>query len=194
MKSSYGFGDAEISRDEFKKELCEKKNRKLVKAVPEGVTLDKACEDSSEGATYLTSMYTNGLDPKAEVGLDARVTANKATNADSRKEKEEDKQIVTYIASNDGSSENYSDEKDCGFICSLTKSEAKIANAAKTAAAATGTPAPSTSGSGPSFGEQLASGFTKAAESISQPAIDNNVQSYLNGNIPALKYSSSKFC
>jgi hypothetical protein len=190
-KMNKSLGGKSLNREEFKNELCVKQDKKFKKQVPADIALSDVCADTPKGAMLLTSIYTKSIDEKEAKELDLEGVISSYQGSDP-KEIEEKESRDAIISSLDNNSDSYNDKSEsCGFICNLIDGANKTSSGNNNVANAEVVNKGTTVGT--SFGEQFASGLTKAAETISQPAIDNNVQSFLNGTMPSSNILPASF-
>ncbi|GEM_PF-6361637 len=184
LDSKFKLGkNTEISREEFKNAVCHNqgvgpKKDKIKFHFKNDDEKAKACGTGSQAESILTSYYVAAFSEEESKNIDAvtRFSTDGLVDIESREEKEKDAEFIASMT------EGFEDSGDDTLFNAL-------ANYAKNkSSSGAGLPSgnmaiPSQSGSSDIMG-QISSSLNKAATTISSPVVDNNVQNYMQGNLP----------
>lgn len=173
-----------ITYNEFAAAVC--KGEKIDNAAisyqfPSEEIKKAACGDGENANKVLGNLYMSSFENQSVLsdGSDMRAVAKLKTNAEVFDETTRNENYINQVAGNISTDRDEGDSEYCGIMCALGKMRESSSSTGVVAGAS-----PSGSTTSPSFIDGLASGMTKAATTISGPAVESNVQSYMNGVMP----------
>lgn len=166
-------GKESLTRASFKQILCEK-NKKYRGVSQE--SKEKICKSSDENE--LTQVYAK------QIGSDGNISiAVKMKGAvDNDPQAGAVNKIITTMAGEYSGKTAEQDDDD--FFNALSNYANKISGKS-TSFGSSNTAAANTNQSTSTFADEILSGLKDASQTLSSPKVDNNVQSFINGHIPA---------